>query len=717
MKGLSLGLLLAAGVFFAEARAADFYVSPAGSDGWSGRLAAPCADGTDGPFATLERARDAVRELKLRKRSDIEVLLRGGLYRLDETVVFGLEDAAAAGQSISYAAFPGETPVLSSGRAITGWTQAPQDLPGLPRAARGQVWTARVSGRFSTLYDAAGRLPRARSAGFIPEEGSGRDRVRLPAAAFKEWQCVEEAEVVVRPHHAWVLNILPVRAADAAERMVYTSVDSTYVMNELTFLEGTESCWVENVLEELDEPGEWVLQRGRLYLWPRDGAAPEGITAPGLMEYIRVEGQIDAAGPADVPVRGLRFRGLTLVHGARDTLSNEDRGLQHDWEMFDKATALVRLRGAEECAVEQCRFAYSGAGAVRVDLHGQRIRIAGNVIEHIGGTGILLCGYGPGTKDVNRDNLIYNNEIHDTGEIYWHSPGIMLWQSGGNRAANNLVHDVPYAGIVVSGVMTEFFGKGGGRRELAGTIRWHEIPGGKGRRTPEEVQPYLHSRGNRIELNEIHHAMKTLADGNAVYIRGAGPGNVIRRNYIHHLVAPTALQAAIRTDGGQRDTLIEENLIYQCTSQGIKLKLNNSAVNNIIADVIGCEHNGKTVAPRYIALLEGPTTGAVLQRNILYHSGGPVNFFYQGAKTRGRQPARARDADTDFNLYWCADQPDAAHETLARAQQEGIDAHSRAADPLFVDPQHGDFRFRPGSPAAALGIVPIDVSAIGLRTE
>jgi hypothetical protein len=104
---------------------ADFYLSPNGSDKWSGTLEAPNKLGTDGPFATLERARDAVRALKKSKSADIEVLIRAGTYTLDKPVVFGLEDGGEGEQRISYSAWPGETPVFSSGREIKEWKKVP----------------------------------------------------------------------------------------------------------------------------------------------------------------------------------------------------------------------------------------------------------------------------------------------------------------------------------------------------------------------------------------------------------------------------------------------------------------------------------------------------------------------------------------------------------------------------------------------------------------
>jgi hypothetical protein len=117
---------------------ADFYVAPNGNDQWSGKLARPNAAGHDGPFATIARARDAVRLLKKSPpKRDILVLIRAGIYRLDETLVFSLEDLAPSGGTITYAAYPGETPVLSSGTPVRNWKRLEQEPDNLPPAARG----------------------------------------------------------------------------------------------------------------------------------------------------------------------------------------------------------------------------------------------------------------------------------------------------------------------------------------------------------------------------------------------------------------------------------------------------------------------------------------------------------------------------------------------------------------------------------------------------
>ncbi|MCG9792343.1 right-handed parallel beta-helix repeat-containing protein [Flavobacterium algicola] len=714
---LIFGCLISTGQTIKSAKA-DFYVSIKGSDKWTGTLSSPNAKGTDGPFATLEKARDAVRIYKKNKSKDVVVLIRDGVYKLNKTVVFGLEDSGEGKSTVTYAAYPNEKPIFSSGKAITGWKKITTDLPGLPKEAKGNVYVADVADKFLTLFDDEGMLPRAQSNGVIlKEEGNGKNRVVLPDGMLKNWSNVTDVEIKVRPHHAWIVNLLPVASIDEKTNTATTSIEATYAMNRLHFLPETENCWVENVLEALDKKGEWVLntKEGKVYLWPRNEST---VLAPTLFELLRVEGKIDKEGATDVPVRNLNFKGLTFKHGERYTIKSDDAGLQHDWDMQDKDNALVRFRGAENCVIDQCHFLDSGSGAVRVDLYGMKNTISNNHIEHLGGAGIVLCGYGPGTKDVNRNNTVYNNNIHNIGEIYWHSAGILVWQSGENQIANNLIHHTDYTAIILSGCMTDFFAKGPNGRELTRTIRRDEVPTFTKDVELADVMPYLHTHDNIVEYNEMHHTMQRLGDGNSVYIRGAGRDNIIRRNYIHDMDSDMIMQAAIRTDGGQTGTLIAENLIYNCTSQGILTKLDNRVENNIVANIIA--------PPRgyYLSLREGPLTGGTIKRNILYSTIEVGNFMDElpagkegsSEDRRGRVIASAKDADTDYNIYFSKVNPNMGKDLLEKNQKDGVDKNSRAVDPLFVDPEKGDFRLKPGSSAIEMGIVPLDLSKVGLRS-
>ena len=704
--------------FISEPKA-DFYVSKEGSDSWSGTIDAPNSEGTDGPFATLEKARDAVRVLKKKTSKDIVVLIRDGFYQLNKTIVFDLRDSGEGEFTITYASYPGEKPVFSSGQEITGWTKVTNDLPGLPKVAKGNIMVADVSDKFLTLYDEEGMLPRAQSEGFITEEKTNsRNRLHFPVGTFHNYRNMDDAEIKVRPHHAWITNMLPVESFNAKKQTVTTSIDATYAMNVLHFLKKTENAWVENVLEALDKPGEWVFnsKEGKVYLWPRNEST---VYAPQLIEFIRVEGKINEKKAKDIPVRNLHFRGLTFKHGERYTLTPDDAGLQHDWDMFDKSNALVRFRGTENCVIEQSHFLHSGSGAIRVDLYGMNNRISGNHIEYMGGSGILLAGYGPGTKNVNKKNTVYNNHIHHVGEIYWHSPGIFVWQSGENRIANNLIHHINYTAIILSGCMTDFFAKKGNGRELLRTLRRYEMPEFEKGLSLDEVLPYLHTKNNIVEYNEIHNGMQRLGDGNAIYIRGSGKGNHIRYNYIHHMVTDMIMQAAIRTDGGQTGTFITGNLIYKATSQGILTKLDNKVENNIVADIIA--------PPRgyYLSVREGPLTGGAIKRNIFYSLSESDTFIDElppgeagsSEDRRGRALARAMDSDTDYNIYFCKPDVNKGLELLKKNQMNGVDKHSLAIDPMFVDPENGDFSLKPNSPALELGIVPLDLSKVGLRLE
>ena len=103
---------------------ADYYVAVNGSDKWSGKLATPNSAKTDGPFATLERARDEIRKVKTAggiPAAGITVEVRGGLYECSKTLELTAEDSGTATAPVVYCARTGETVRLTGGRVVTGW--------------------------------------------------------------------------------------------------------------------------------------------------------------------------------------------------------------------------------------------------------------------------------------------------------------------------------------------------------------------------------------------------------------------------------------------------------------------------------------------------------------------------------------------------------------------------------------------------------------------
>ncbi|MHC4251212.1 MAG: right-handed parallel beta-helix repeat-containing protein [Planctomycetota bacterium] len=711
-------LLLSAGVL--PARAGEFHVATNGLDTNPGARNAP--------FATLARARDAVREARKTVGAPVTVYLHGGVYHLRETVVFSLEDSAPEGSTTTYRALPGERPVIDSSIRVTGWTKLRDAPDSLPEKARGNVWVAdtpRGLGRFRTLYDGDKRLPRA-SKGFSPaEDPKGKKgypvvnenydvlrRLEFPKGALRSWPNLEDVEVAIRPHNAWVMNILTLESVDEEACVAMTTLPGTYALRRFVGVRpGGISAWVRNVLEALDEPGEWVVdtRERKVYLWPTGDEPGDAITAPCLTELVRVEGDVDIRGPVDRPVRGLVFRGLTFSRAERGTWTKDDAGIQHDWEMVDKGDALLRFRGAEACEVLDCTFTGSGGSAVRLDLHCRGIRIARNEIADLGGGGILMIGYGPGTKDVNKGNTVIGNHIHGIGRIWWHSHAIVAWQSGENRIADNYIHHCPRKAVCLSGVRPGFFWHGRkNRRECSRTIRRHETGGAEKWR---DVLPFLHTRGNVVEHNEIHHVLEMLGDGAAINVSGAGTGNVIRRNYIHDIENAHAT-SCIRTDDAQKGTLIEENVVLRAKVGGLTPKYENHFVNNFLIDV------GPGGDPIHTAGRWGPFGKSRIERNVFINP-GKGKRFWGGFSVE--HVHKLKECTIDRNVYFHLEARSEAETMgepfLAALRKAGHDAQSHYGDPMFVDWRSGDLRLRPDSPVPKMGIRLLSLSDVGLTKD
>lgn len=108
---------------------ASFFVATNGNDSWSGTLAGPNSKGTNGPFASLAKAQLAVEALRQSSPTTvITVMVRQGTYYLPlsptnpGTLNFTAADSGTAAAPVTWENYSGETPVVSGGVPVSGWT-------------------------------------------------------------------------------------------------------------------------------------------------------------------------------------------------------------------------------------------------------------------------------------------------------------------------------------------------------------------------------------------------------------------------------------------------------------------------------------------------------------------------------------------------------------------------------------------------------------------
>jgi hypothetical protein len=287
--------------------ATAFYVSTTGNDRWSGTVPEPTPDRRDGPFATLDRAQDAVRRLRRRQprlRGPVRVHLRGGTHFLKRPLTFTPADSGTAQSPTVYCAYAGEAPVLSGGVRLRDWQLGTHhgqacwtvDLP----AVRAGRWN------FTQLFVNGQRRWRPR----LPKTGYHRfagtpDGLPAPTGRWHEgpdcalcapgdlqaWRNLDDVKLVMLT--LWFEAHHRIKELDVARNFVRfrgRCLNPTLKDEKGEFAR----YFVENVFEALDTPGEWYLDRpaGRLHYLPAAGEQPDTaeVIAPRLAELVRFAG-------------------------------------------------------------------------------------------------------------------------------------------------------------------------------------------------------------------------------------------------------------------------------------------------------------------------------------------------------------------------------------------------------------------------------------------
>ena len=670
-------LLVTAAPLPAQDQAADFFVSPEGNDDWSGRLAAPTAARTDGPFATVERAQAALRQLRAADPAAARtVLIRGGVYRLDEPLRFTPEDSGTEQAPTVYAAYPGETPVFSGGSPISGW-----------RRGEGELWVAHVpeveAGEwyFHQLFVNGRRATRARTPNFgdyhriagllepMPDRAAARSapapRHRIGfefhEGDIQPWDGLADVNIIL--YHAWTASVHWIDEVDMENRTVRFTNPSGWPVG---YWEGNARYYVENFREALDTPGEWYLDRatGTVYYWPREGEdmTTAEVVAPRLQHLALIQGDTQAG----LPVSHLVLRGLSFRHADW----KHDRSRIADGQAAVHLSAAVVATGALDCVLEDCEIAYVGEYGLILGEGCKRNRVFRSHIHDLGGGGVRLgeTVLHPEPERQTSHNVVDNCFIHDGGHVFQAGIGVWIGRSSHNTISHNDICDFYYSGCSV-----------GWSWGYAASTANHNV----------------------FEYNHIHNIGKfVLSDMGAIYSLGLSPGTVMRYNLIHDIYSYSYGGWGLYTDEGSTGIVMENNVVYNTKTGGFHQHYGRE--NQIRNNIFAFAHEANIIRSR-----QEDHSSFTFERNILLtHNHRPLGGNWGND-----------NYDLNHNLYWDITDPrelEFAGLSFEEWQARGRDEGSLIADPLFVDPVNHDFRLRENSPAFALGFQSFDISDVGL---
>ena len=671
---------------------ADFFVAPDGDDTNTGTI--------EQPFATLERARDAIRERLAVTDTTLTVMLRGGRYYLDKPVRFSAGDSPSGDARVVYREYPGETPTLIGGTRITNWESAGDSL-----------FKAHVTGdEFHQLFEDGKRADKARH----PNKGyllTGSGEVDKPATQFMyadgdlpEWSDIRGMQVFLWPGWDWFSATVPVADIDR-DRHVITLAGPTHAAN---IMQRPERRYViQGVRGALDRPGEFWLDPDSRDLFYRPVTLPiedKNIVAPTVMRVLDIRGD-----SPEQPVRNITFSGIHVDVSRFGNHFTETRNGTHGdtpWNEPANKEAAVYLEYTEGCSIENCRITNAGYNGVSLVWANREARISGCEIAECGFHGILVSGYRASfgkDMDLNRDHTVTNNWIHDCGKLVGHGGGIFIWAGSHSEFSHNRIHDMPRYGICMKG--QRYYGNFPDSLKQAG-VTW------------EDHYDYVHSRNNVIAYNDIFRVSRDSEDNGFISFWGTGRYNTVDHNLMHTIGYRElgGLAMGLYIDDAADWCTITNNIVYDINAGTKRYCFFIKGINNMVENNILASTRGSIAAIRTYEMADEEVAHHTYRRNIIALDGESAVYHL-------RRWEGDKFDESDYNLLHL---PDTRPFVVIGNQQKswnewrtlsGQDEHSILGDPGFTDPKNGDFSLPSDSPAFDIGFEPIDTSVIGLLPD
>ena len=663
-----------------SAMALNLYVATDGDDRWSGRRPKRAGPGSDGPFATLVRARDEVRRLrasgKLRAEG-VEVRLLNGVYFMEQTLELDGSDSGTAESPVVYRGPPGQKAVLSGGRAIRRAQKLDKgpEYERLPQEAQGNVYVTdlrslgmtdygepsggfnRPAGMFPGLYYCGEPMPIARGpnddfetiakvVGGEPFDVRGTEGDKVGKFVCASDRCRRwEGERDLWLHGYWFWDW-------ADERLRVTDIDAKTLTVTLAephhhygYREG-QWFYAFNALSELDRPGEWCLDRrsGTLYFWPP--SRPKASTRPVLSNLVTL---VSAADVSHVTFRNLTFEAC-------------------------RGTA-VELSGGSNVSIVACTFRHLSDWAVKVK-GGTDHTVMGCDIHHVGGGGVELEG-GDRKRLTPGNHTVQNCHIHHYATWAWIGQPAVRLLGVGHRVRRNLIHDAPHEALDFKGndhliELNEIFTVCTGANDAGAVYGGRDWTG----------------RGNVIQHNYIHDLPGAEDEGcNGVYLDDMLSGITVYGNVFQRITGNRHKGAAVNIGGG-RDNTVANNIFLACTR----------AVH---------------LDARGLGWAKAGVTGQMKQRlDAVPYDKPPWSERYpELLRLWQDEPGAPKGNVVETNI---AVETDWENGLAASAVPFATIKSNLTDDPVrFVDLDKRDFRLAPGSRALGMGFKQIPVEKIG----
>jgi len=523
-----------------------FYVATTGSDANPGTAKRP--------FRTLEQAREAMRDVRGAKAR--RVIVRGGVYELSTSFVLDSEDSGSSSYAAIWEAAKGEIVQLQGGRQLpaSAWQTIEDDatLQRLDPGARGKVRKADLkalgikSPPFPTTYHGA---PPG------PELFCGDERMKLACWPNQGWATI--ARIVAsgsqprkgdkagqpgkfeysgdRPAHwrhpesvwlqgywcyDWYAEVIRVGAVDPEAHTITLAAPHVYSLKQ-----GNPSprrYRALNVLEELDQPGEFVIDAaaGLLFFWP-----PNDRVAPVTVSML------------DAPILALREASHVVL-----------RGFVVECGLGDG----IEVRGGTNCLIEACTVRNMRRRGIRVE-GGLAHRVCDSDVHDTGTGGVSLAGGDRKTLTPGRHEAL-NNHIWRFSQHQLTSAYGLTFGGVGCRAAHNLIHDAPHQAVFV-----------GGNDHIFELNEVHHVC------TETDDCGALYKgrnpscRGNVIRFNYWHDIGSPMGHGNAaVYFDDGDGGDLVFGNVFVRCGDPGRGSFGTVFSHGGHDNRAENNIFVGC---------------------------------------------------------------------------------------------------------------------------------------------------------